>query len=102
MAAPTSDASLIAMVAPENDPALAWRDNQRYRAACQVIAEVLWKANPDMTIADMSKHELIRTYGRGANYGQETVRDWIKVVAPTAVREKRGRPRTKTPPKVDY
>ena len=82
---------------PEDDPALKWRTNQRNRAACQVIAEVLWKANPTMTIEAMSKHDLVRVYGQGGHYEQETVKAWIRTVAPREVREKRGRPKKENP-----
>ena len=82
---------------PEDDPTLKWRACQRSRVACQVIAEALWKANPTMTIAAMSKNELVRTYGQSAHYSQETVYDWVKVVAPLEVREKRGRPKKQNP-----
>lgn len=79
------------------DQTLRWRDDQRRRVACQVIAESLWKANPTMTISAMSKHELILEHGQGKYYVPETIYDWIKVVAPSEVREKRGRPRKENP-----
>lgn len=69
------------------------RHNQRARAACQFVAEGLWRQSPATTIADMVKHEAIQKYCDGQCYDEATVRDWIKVVAPASVREKRGRPR---------
>lgn len=74
------------------------RHNQRARMACQFVAEILWKKSPDMTIAAVVKHEAIQMYCDGKRYDAETVRDWVKVVAPEAVRQKRGRPRKETPP----
>ncbi len=76
----------------------ALRHNQRARMACQFVAEVLWKRSPDMTIAAVVKHEAIQMYCDAKRYDPETVREWVKVVAPDAVRQKRGRPRKETPP----
>ncbi len=45
----------------------------------------------------MVKHEAIQRYCDGQRFDAETVYDWIKVVAPDAVRKRRGRPRKKTP-----
>lgn len=72
------------------------RHNQRARIACQFVAEGLWRQSPTTTIADMVKHEAIQKYCDGQRYDDATVREWIKVVAPTAVREKRGRPKKQT------
>jgi hypothetical protein len=74
------------------------RANQRARIACQVVAAGLWKREPQATIASMVKHQAIRELCGGAHYDDETVRDWIKVEAPDAVRNKRGRPPKKNPP----
>jgi hypothetical protein len=59
---------------------------------CQKIASTIWKDQPDRTIASMVKDELIQKYGGGDHYAEETVRGWIKVVAPLHVKNKRGRP----------
>lgn len=68
------------------------RANQRACIVCQQIAAVIWHEEPERTIASLVKDERIRKYGGGSHYGDATVREWIKVVAPPHVREKRGRP----------
>ncbi len=73
------------------------RQNQLAKVACQVVAANLWKAAPEATIASMVKHEAIQRLCGGSYYDEDTVRTWIKVVAPDAVRQKRGRPRKETP-----
>ena len=73
------------------------RHNQRARIACQVVADSLWKRGPETSIAAMVKHEVIQHYCGGSHYDEETVRGWIKVVAPDAVRRKRGRPKKQNP-----
>jgi hypothetical protein len=73
------------------------RHNQRAKIACQVVAETLWRRMPQTTIAAMVKHEEIQMLCGASHYDDETVRSWIKVVAPDAVRKKRGRPRKGNP-----
>jgi hypothetical protein len=82
--------------APSGDETL--RTNQRARIACQVVATSLWKNEPEATIASMVKHPAIQQLCSGSHYDDETIREWIKVVAPDAVRQKRGRPPKKNPP----
>lgn len=69
------------------------RPNQRAKFACQQIALAIWRDEPDRTIASVVKDDLIQKYGGAAPYADETVREWIKVVAPPHVRERRGRPK---------
>ena len=69
------------------------RDVTRFRIASQVIAEAVWKQQPDMTIAAMVQHDLVQNYGGAKHYGEESVRRWIKLVAPAKVSAKRGRPK---------
>ena len=74
------------------------RDNQKSRMACEIVAASLWKREPKTTIAAMVQHEAIQQLCGGAHYDESTVREWIKVVAPDAVRQRRGRPRQENPP----
>lgn len=74
------------------------RINQQARIACQVVATNLWKRDPNATIASMVKHPTIQEACGGSHYDEETVREWIKVVAPDSVRQKRGRPPKKNLP----
>lgn len=75
------------------------RDVTRFRIASQVIAEAVWKQQPDMTIAAMVQHDLVQNYGGAKHYGEESVRRWIKLVAPATVSAKRGRPKKQYPTK---
>jgi len=76
---------------PDSD--LKLKINQRAKIACQVIAENLWKEHPEMTIADMIKQDAIRNLGGSESYTDAVVRKWLSGVAPTAVKERRGRPK---------
>jgi len=70
------------------------RPDQQAKVACQTIAKRIWAEHPDMTIEDMTKRREIRIDGNGQAYpGKNTVRNWVKLVAPAAVRKRRGRPK---------
>lgn len=71
------------------------RPNQEARIACQQIAKVIWQDEPDRTIASVVKDDLIQKYGGGSFYVDATVREWVKVIAPPKVRNRRGAPRKK-------
>jgi len=75
----------------QNEKAL--RDCQRIKLACQQIAIVIWQADKTRTIASVVKDELIQKYGGASFYQDETVREWLKDVAPREVKNRRGRPR---------
>lgn len=75
----------------ENDRKL--RASQRAKIACQQIAIEIWKDDIDRTITSIVEDELIQKYGGAGPYDDGSVRDWIKVVAPTEVKIRRGRPR---------
>lgn len=83
----------LASVSPMEDAESKMRPNQEARIACQQIAKVIWQNESDRTIASVVKDELIQKYGGGSFYVDETVREWIKVVAPPHVRNRRGAPR---------
>lgn len=75
----------------KNEKAL--RDCQRIKLVCQQIASVIWLEDKTRTIPSVIKDDLIQKYG-GANFYQEdTVREWLKEVAPREVKNRRGRPR---------
>lgn len=69
------------------------RPSQHARVACQQIAIAIWREEPNRTIASVVKDDLIQKYGGGSYYAEATVYDWVKVVAPAPVRERRGRPK---------
>lgn len=70
------------------------RSNQIDRLVCQAIARTLWDIYPNMTIADMCKHDAIQRYGNGKLYGGvHTLRDWLSEIAPDNIKGKKGRPK---------
>lgn len=73
------------------------RDNQIARVASQQIARVIWKEEPDKTIAAMCKDERILKYGGAQYYVEEVIRRWLRQVAPAAISAKRGRPKKQNP-----
>ena len=77
-------------VQPQNEKAL--RDCQRIKLACQQIATVIWQDDKKRTIPSVIKDELIQKYGGASFYQDDTVREWIKSVAPREVKRP-GRPR---------
>lgn len=79
--------------APEEPTDSALRQSQIAKIACQQIARSIWQKTPARRIADVIRDELIQEYGGAKYFNDDTVREWIKVVAPTAVRARRGRPR---------
>lgn len=90
---PNSDTSLHV----ESADSTGLKPAQRARIASQQIASVMWKDEPTRTIASVSKDDLLLKYGGGDHYEEETVRSWVKAVAPLAVSQKRGRPPKKNP-----
>lgn len=83
--------------APADLDGPAVRPSTVAKVASQQIARGLWKESPNMTIADMVKQPLIQQYGGAAVYTPATVREWLSAVAPSDVKNKRGRPRKKIP-----
>ncbi len=70
-----------------------FRPSQATAIACRQIAKAIWKDDKNRTIASIIKDELIQKYGGAAPFVDDTVREWIKVVAPPHIRNHRGRPR---------
>ena len=83
----------LATLADQNQNEKALRDCQRIKLVCQQIAIVIWKEDKSRTIASLVKDELIQKYGGGCYYEDDTVREWLKKVAPVEVKNRRGRPR---------
>jgi hypothetical protein len=76
----------------EEVPTRKVRDNQRIKLCCQQMAAVIWKEQPDCSIASMVKDERIQKYGGAAHYEDDTVYRWLKPIAPQSARRKPGRP----------
>lgn len=83
--------------AREELPPKELRDNQIARIASQHIARVIWKEEPERTIAAMVKDDRVQKYGGAQYYADEVVRRWVKEVAPAEVSAKRGRPKKTNP-----
>jgi len=83
---------------PENPDSSGLKPSQRARIASQQIASAIWKDDPTRTIASVCKDELVLKYGGGAHFVEDTVRSWVKAVAPPEVSRKRGRPPIRNPP----
>ena len=81
----------------DSGPTEGLKPSQKARIASQQIAFAIWKDEPTRTIASVCRDELILKYGGGDHYEEETVRSWVKAVAPPAVSQKRGRPPKKNP-----
>lgn len=76
------------------------RPSQIDKQICQAIAKTLWDIYPKMTITAMTKHNAILNHGGGKLYtGKNTLRDWVREVAPDNVRNKPGRPKNSKPNK---
>lgn len=85
------------MASPLEPPPKELRDNQIARIASQQIARVVWKDEPEKTIAAMVRDDRVQKYGGAKFYADETVRGWIQQIAPAEVSAKKGRPKKKTP-----
>jgi len=75
----------------KNEKAL--RDCQRIKLVSQQIAIAIWQEDKSRTIASVVRDELIQKYGGAAHFEDDTVREWLKEVAPREVKNRRGRPR---------
>ncbi len=72
---------------------LSLRQNQEARLCCQRIASKLWQEDKTRTIASVVQDELIQKYGGGAHYEEDTVRKWVREIAPPEVKNRKGRPK---------
>lgn len=81
--------------APQPEDNQKLRPNQEIRLACQQIATAIWAKETDRTIASVVKDPLVQEYGGARHYNDETVREWVKAVAPDGVKNRRGRPKNK-------
>lgn len=68
------------------------RENQLRRLFCRQIAGVLWKQDPNRRIADVIRDKAVQEFGGAKFYNEDTIRDWVKDLAPDDVRARRGRP----------
>ena len=87
------EANALKIDSPEHQATIKMRPSQEIRIACQQIAKGIWFKEPDRTIASVVNDPLIQEYGGAKSYNDETVRDWVKAIAPDHVKNRRGRPR---------
>lgn len=76
----------------EEEVASNLRPNQKARIACQQIAQAIWQKDPNRTITSVSTDVFLKEYGGGKPFTQDTLRAWVKAVAPPNVSARRGRP----------
>lgn len=67
------------------------RPNQLAKIACQVVAQNLWKADINISIADMVRRSEIQELCGAKSYVYEVVRRWLSEVAPPEVKARVGR-----------
>ena len=79
----------------QTPPPQKLRAEQLAKDRCQTIAKMLWKQNPNITIAELTRHPMIRDkdLGGGQFYEPRTVYDWIAEIKNHPQKNKRGRPR---------
>ena len=69
------------------------RPSQRHKLQCRIIAEEVWKDNPDTTIEDMAQRDEINEVFEGKVYADKTIRNWIKDLCPNRLPGRRPKPK---------
>jgi hypothetical protein len=85
-----------AMVADQVQVAVKGRKltpEQRHKIDSRAAAQKIWSESPGMTIQDMIQRDEIANACEGVVYGEKTIRNWIKDLAPN---RKPGRPKKKS------
>ena len=72
------------------------RPNQEARIACRQVAMNIWKLDSNRSIASVIRDDVIQKLCGANRYDEDTIRDWIKNIAPPEIRARRGRPRKNT------
>ncbi len=67
------------------------------RIRCQAIACALWDLDPNIHPKHLAKSEIMRRFGNGRQYNEDTVKNWIAEVDPQKDQRKSGRP-----PDIEY
>lgn len=98
------DSIIIALGGHISEPSASSKEQKIFTARtsvidksiCQAVAKTLWSIDPNINITKMTQHPSVLNYGGGKNYlGKNTLRDWLRDVAPEHIKNKRGRPATK-------
>jgi hypothetical protein len=58
------------------------RPNQRHKIECRKVAGELWKADPDLSIVEISKRKEIWDACEKEHYTPKTIRNWINDLCP--------------------
>ena len=66
------------------------------RIRCQAIASALWELDSTIHPVHMVQSTIMQRFGNGRDYGEETLKEWIKSVDPQKKRKKGA------PPKIQY
>lgn len=70
------------------------RAEQKAKQACQLVARLKWRDNPDYTITELSEHADIRNdITGGIHYLPRTVYAWLSEVRTPTEKKTAGRPR---------
>lgn len=74
------------------------RPNQLAKLVVQRMATKIWEEDSDnsINITQMARHSVIQKYSGADHYEEGTIIKWIREVAPTHIKGKRGRPRNKS------
>ncbi|MBX3617030.1 hypothetical protein [Nitrosomonas sp.] len=86
------------------DKQISTKEAKNYRSAnetedrirCQAIASALWELDPAIHPVHLTQSTIMRRFGNGRDYSEETIKDWIKNVDPQKKRKKGA------PPKIQY
>ncbi len=68
------------------------KDETEDRIRCQAIACALWELDSAIHPKHLARSEIMRRFGNGRQYSEDTVRNWITEVDPQKDRRKSGRP----------
>lgn len=70
------------------------RNSQRHRERCRAIASMLWDQNPNLTQADIIRHDQINKYGcENKVYTEKNIRGWISDLDPRPENERFNKPK---------
>jgi len=62
------------------------------RIRCQAIASALWELDPAIHPQQIVKSKILRRFGNGRLYNEDTIKNWIAEVDPQKDQRKTGRP----------
>jgi hypothetical protein len=72
-------------------PASPREANRKIREQCRVLARETWGRNPELPIAQVARE--LQEKGFANHFGEKTVVNWIRSMAPAPIRGRPGRPK---------